>query len=102
MFVAAIILLLVSVLLIVAAIFGGGADATLDLGSFELNWNTTGIFFLGMFTLLLLVLSLGMFRTAVRRGNARRAERKQMGELSEKLDAYQRHERDSGRTEGDQ
>lgn len=96
MFVAALILLLIAVLLIIAAIFGGGADASLDLGSVDLNWNSTGIFFLGMATLLLLVLALGMLRTAVRKANTRRAERRQMGELTEKLDAYRREEREQG------
>lgn len=96
MFVAALILLLVAVLLIIAALFGGGASASLDLGAFNLDTNSTGIFFLGMATLLVLVLGLGMLRSAVRRTNARRSERKQMGELNEKLEAYRREEREHG------
>lgn len=92
MFVAALIVLLVAVLLVIAALFGGGDTTTLDLGSFNLETNATMVFFLGMATLLLLVLSVGMFRTAARRAAARRADRKKVGELSDKLEAYRREE----------
>jgi hypothetical protein len=54
-----------------------------------------------MATLLVLGLSLGMFRTAVRRTNARRSERRQLGELNEKLEAYRREERDQGASEAE-
>lgn len=99
MFVAALILLLVAVLLIISAVFGGGASASLDLGAFDLNTNSAGVFFLGMATLLVLVLSLAMFRAAARRTRARRAERKQMGELNERLEAYRRDEHPDGPTD---
>ncbi len=94
MFVAALLVLIVAVLLIIAALFGGGGDATLDLGSFNLETNAMMIFFLGMGTLLLIVLSLGMFRSGARRAAARRADRKRVSELSNKLDEYKREERD--------
>lgn len=96
MFVAALILLIISVLLVVAALFGGGEATSVDLGAFDLNTNATGVFFLGMATLLLLVLSLGMFRVAAKRSAARRAERRKVSELSSQLDQYRREERDSG------
>jgi ABC-type dipeptide/oligopeptide/nickel transport system permease component len=95
-FVAALIVLIVAVLLVIAALFGGSADATLDLGSFNLETNATMIFFLGMLTLLLFVMSLGMFRSGARRAAARRADRKRVSELSSKLDEYKREERDAG------
>jgi uncharacterized integral membrane protein len=95
-FVAALIVLIIAVLLVVAAVFGGTDSATLDLGSFNLEANVTVMFFLGMVTLLLFVLSLGMFRVAAKRAAARRADRKKVSELSSKLDAYKREERASG------
>jgi hypothetical protein len=52
------------------------------------------VFFLGMATLLLFVLSLGMFRSAAKRSAARRADRKRVSELSSKLDEYKRDERE--------
>jgi hypothetical protein len=55
----------------------------------------TVVFFLGMATLLLFVMSLGMFRSAAKRAAARRADRKKVSELSNKLDAYKRDERES-------
>jgi hypothetical protein len=93
--VAALILLIIAVLLVVAAVFGGGANTTLDLGTFNLEANVTTIFFLGMGTLLLLVLAVGLFRSGTKRASARRADRKKVSELSTKLDAYKREERES-------
>lgn len=94
MFVAALIVMLVAILLVIAALFGGSSAATLDLGSFNLETSATMIFFLGMATLLLFVLSLGMLRSGARRASARRADRKKVGELSDRLDAYKRDGRD--------
>jgi hypothetical protein len=93
-FVAALIVLIVAVLLVIAALFGGGDSATLDLGSFNLESNVATIFFLGAGTLLLIVLSLGMFRSAAKRSAARRADRRKVSELSTKLDEYKREERE--------
>ena len=47
-------------------------------------------------TLLLFVLSIGMFRSAAKRAAARRADRRKVSELSTKLDAYRRDEREAG------
>ena len=55
------------------------------------------MFFLGMATLLLIVLGLGMLRAGVRRARAHRAERRELGELSTKLDAYKRAEQEEGK-----
>ena len=93
MVVAALIVLIIAVLLVVAAIFGGNDPTTIDLGAFNLEANATLVFFLGMATLLLFVLSLGMFRSATKRAAARRADRRRVSELSTKLDEYKREER---------
>ncbi len=95
MFVAALLVLLLAVLLVVAALFGGSDPTTVDLGDFTLEATAMVVFFLGMATLLLFVLSLGMLRSATRRSTARRADRRKVSELSSKLDAYQRDERDT-------
>jgi hypothetical protein len=97
--VVALLLLIVAALLIIAAVFGGGSSATMDLGSFNLEANVATMFFLGMGTLLLIVLSLMLLRTAARRAAARRADRRKVSELSDKLDEYKREERDSDRAD---
>jgi membrane protein implicated in regulation of membrane protease activity len=95
-FVAALIVLIAAVLLVIAALFGGGDATTIDLGAFNFNGSASIVFFAGMGTLLLFVLSLGMFRSAAKRASARRADRKRVSELSSKLDEYKREERESG------
>lgn len=97
MFVAALLVLLVAVLLVLAALFGGGDATTLDLGSFNLETDARMVFFLGMFTLLLFVLSIGMMRSGAKRATARRRDRKKVSELSTKLDEYKREEHDANR-----
>ena len=64
MFVAALIVLIVAVLLVIAALFGGSDTTSIDMGSFDLEGPASLVFFAGMGTLLLFVLSLGMFRAA--------------------------------------
>jgi len=93
-FVAALIVLIIAVLLVIAALFGGGDATTIDMGGFNVNGSASVIFFAGMGTLLLFVLSLGMFRSGAKRATARRADRKKVSELSSKLDAYKRDDRD--------
>ena len=95
MFVAALIVLIIAVLLVIAALFGGNDTTVVDLGAFNLEASASVVFFLGMATLLLFVLSLGMFRSGAKRAAARRADRKRVSELSTKLDEYKRDERDS-------
>jgi membrane protein implicated in regulation of membrane protease activity len=95
-FVAALIVLIIAVLLVIAALFGGGDPTSIDMGAFVVKGPASLVFFAGMGTLLLFVLSLGMFRIAAKRAAARRADRKKVGELSDRLDAYKRDEREAG------
>lgn len=95
MFVAALLVLIIAVLLVIAALFGGNDTTVIDMGAFDIKGSASLVFFAGMGTLLLFVLSLGMFRSAAKRASARRADRKKVSELSNKLDAYKRDERDS-------
>jgi uncharacterized integral membrane protein len=96
-FVAALIVLLVAVLLLIAALFGGNDQTFIDVGSANFEMPASMVFFLGMATLLLFALSIGMFRSGAKRAAARRADRKRVSELSSKLDEYKRDERDEGR-----
>lgn len=92
MIVAAFIVLLIAILAVLAAIFGGHAPASLDLGPIgHFNSDTTAMFFLGMATLLVLVLGLAMLRVGLRRARRRHRDRRRLGELSTKLDKYERH-----------
>lgn len=96
MFVAALIVLVVAVLLVIAALFGGNDATVIDMGAFDLKGPASLVFFAGMGTLLLFFLSLGMFRSGAKRAAARRADKKRVSELSNKLDAYKREEREQG------
>jgi hypothetical protein len=95
-FVVALILLIVVALLVIAALFGGNDPTTVDLGAFRVDGPVALFFFAGAATLLLLGISLAMFRAAARRAAARRADRRKVSELSNKLDEYKRDERESG------
>lgn len=90
MFVAALIVLIIAVLLVIAALFGGADPTFIDFGAGTAKMPASFVFFLGMATLLLIVLSLGMFRSAAKRASSRRADRKKVGELSTQLDEYKR------------
>jgi uncharacterized integral membrane protein len=95
-FVAALIVMLIAVLLVIAAVFGGSDSTFIDMGAFKVEGPASLVFFGGMATLLLFVLSLGMLRSAAKRSAARRADRKKVSELSDKLDSYKRDEREAG------
>ena len=75
MFVAALLVLIVAVLLVIAALFGGNDTTVIDMGAFNITGSASLVFFAGMGTLLLFVLSLGMFRNAAKRASARRSDR---------------------------
>ena len=96
MFVAALIVLIIAVLLVIAALFGGATPPPSTWVPSSVEGPASLVFFAGMATLLLFVLSLGMFRSAAKRAAARRADRKKVSELSDKLDAYKRDEREAG------
>ena len=81
-FVAALIVLIVAVLLVIAALFGGSDATTIDMGAFNLNGPASLVFFAGMGTLLLFVLSLLMFRSR-RQAGRRPSRRPQAGQRAE-------------------
>lgn len=92
MIVAAFLILVIAVLIVVAAVVGGNDRTEVDLGAFVLETTASVVFFLGMATLLLIVLSLAMFRMGAKRAKARREDKKKVSELSSRLDAYKREE----------
>ena len=92
MIVVALLLLVIGALLVVAAVLGGGASSSLDLGAYTLQTSASAVFFLGMASLLLIVLALALFRAGARRASARRQDRKKVKKLSSRLDEYQREE----------
>lgn len=94
MLLAALLFLLIAVVLLVIGVFGGSQVTTLDLGPVSFETNTVVVYFVGMATLLSLVLSLMLFRSAGRRASARRRDRKKVGELSQKLEQFERDKRD--------
>lgn len=85
MLVLGLVLILVSAIVLVAALAGGSNDpATFDLGLFDVQTNTLGVFLLGSATVLLLVMGLELTRSGVRRANRRRKEQKKFQRLSQK------------------
>ena len=81
------------------AVLGGGASTSLDLGAYRLDTNAGAVFFLGMVSLLLVVLAALLFRTGARRASARRRDRKKVRRLSSQLDEYHREEPAPARTD---
>lgn len=79
------ILILLSALALVAALVGGSSDrAVFDLGLFDVQTNTLGVFLIGAGTVLLFVMGLELTRSGVRRANRRRKEKKDYQRLSER------------------
>lgn len=89
MFALGIIIVLIAAGVLLAALFGGSNQpATFDLGVVEVETNTLGVFLLGAFTLLLLVVGLILMQGGLRRMNRRRQERKELTRL-QKLEAQE-------------
>jgi hypothetical protein len=79
------ILIVISAIALLAALAGGSNDpAQFDLGIFEVQTNTMGVFLIGAATVLLFVMGLELTRSGVRRANRRRKEQKEYQRLSEK------------------
>ena len=77
MLVLGLILVLVATGALVAALVGGSNDpAQFDLGLFDVQTNTLGVFLIGAATVLLLVLGLELIRAGLRRASRRRQGRR--------------------------
>lgn len=95
MLVLGLVLVVIAAVALVAAFAGGSNDpATFDLGIFDVETNTLGVFLLGAATVLLLVIGLGLIRSGVRRSNRRRKDKKQLSLRADKLETL---EADRGR-----
>jgi hypothetical protein len=87
MLVLGLILIVVSALALIAALVGGSNDpATFDLGLFNVETNTLGVFLIGAATVLLFVMGLELTRSGVRRANRRRKEKKEYHRLADRYD----------------
>lgn len=96
MVVAGLIILLACVLLVIAMIYGGGDSARVDLGAFDLDATSAVVFFLGMATLLLVVLGLGLVKGGLRRSKQHRQDRRKAAELDRVKRDQQSPETSSG------
>jgi membrane protein implicated in regulation of membrane protease activity len=85
-----IILVLLAAAAVIAALFGGaGQSATFDLSVIEIHTNTLGVFMIGAFTVIVLVLGLALIAAGMRRVRRRRQDKKQLNRLSKKLEAQE-------------
>ena len=85
------VLVVISSVTLVAALAGGSNDpATFDLGIFNVETNTLGVFLLGAATVLLFVTGLELLRSGVRRTNRQRKDKKELQRANEQrgADAY--------------
>lgn len=79
------ILIVVAAVALVAALAGGSNDpATFDLGLFNVQTNTLGVFLIGAATVLIFVMGLEFTRSGLRRANRHRKEKKDYHQLSER------------------
>jgi hypothetical protein len=87
MLVLGLILILFSAAALVAAMVGGSNNpANFDLGIFNIETNTLGVFLLGAATVLLFVMGLELTRSGVRRATKRRRDAKQLGRRTDELE----------------
>ncbi len=92
-----IVLIVVAAFLVIAAVVGGSNDqATFDLGLFDVETNTLGVFLLGAATVLLLVVGFELTRTGARRTNRRRKEHRELSRLQQQDTRDVDHGRASG------
>jgi hypothetical protein len=95
------ILIVISAIALLAALAGGSNDpAKFDLGIFEVQTNTMGVFLIGAATVLLFVMGLELTRSGVRRANRRRKEQKEYQRLSEKYADRNAADSDRGSSTG--
>lgn len=88
MFALGIILILLAAGGFLAAMFGASNDmSTFELGAFNVEMNTLGVFFAGAATVLLLMLGLALVRAGVASANRRRREKKELRRKARELEA---------------
>ncbi len=81
------VLVVISTVFLVAALAGGSDDpAGFDLGIFDVETDTRGVFLLGAATVLLFVMGLELIRSGVRRTNRVRKDKKQLKQLTQQRD----------------
>ncbi len=83
------VLVVISTVFLVAALAGGSDDpAGFDLGIFDVETDTRGVFLLGAATVLLFVMGLELIRSGVRRTNRVRKDKKQLNRLTQERETH--------------
>ena len=97
MLIFGLILVVVGLLAILVALFGsGGANDSAEILGNDLT--TITIFFLGLAAGVAILWGFSLMRFGAKRSMQRRRERKQLTELSQKLDAVENERKDEDRT----
>ena len=97
MLILGLLLVVGGLLVILVALFGsGGANGTAEILGNDLT--TLTIFFLGLAAGVAVLWGFTIMRFGAKRSMQRRRERKQLTELSEKLDAVENERKDENRT----
>lgn len=92
------VLVVLAVTAVIAAVLGGSNHrAGFDLGLFEVETNTLGVFLLGATAALMTILGLEMIRSGVRRSNRRRRRHRELEGLVEEAEARDSERGTSGR-----
>lgn len=97
MLVLGIILVVVSVLFLVAALTGGSNEpASFDLGIFDVETSTLGIFLIGAVTVLLFAMGLELIRSGLRRTARQRRDKKDLNRLTKEQETRSHPSSQSG------
>ena len=93
MTVLGLLILVAAAAVTVGAIARGGADVSLDFGSFTVNTDAAGMFLTGAATLLVAVVGLWMLRGGVARSRQRRKEMRELRDRAARNEAAAKRER---------
>ncbi len=99
MIVLGLLILAAAVAVTVAAIARGGADVSLDYGSWTVNTDATGMFLAGAATLLVGVIGLWLLRGGLAHSRQRRREMRELRDRASRNEAAARREREAAADE---
>jgi ABC-type nickel/cobalt efflux system permease component RcnA len=83
----------------VVALVRGGADVSIDVGSFTVNTDAAGMFIAGAVSLLLAVVGLWLLNRGMKRSRRRRREMHELRDRAARNDAASRREQPAARSE---
>ncbi len=99
MIVLGLLILVAAVAVTVGAIARGGADVSLDFGSFTVNTDAAGMFLTGAATLLVAVIGLWLLRGGLARSRQRRQEMRELRDRAARNESAARREREAAADE---